>query len=350
MDSTQVNDLILQHWGIKGQKWGRRRFQNKDGSLTPEGRKRYGDNSESTDGYGKTPKLSRKQRKEQARKAVEEAKAREEAETVEQKRERLLKSSDASELYKNRDLLSTAEINERLNRIDTERRLAKAAEDAQPAKKTFTDKVDAALKVGRKINEVYEFTNTPVMKAVKKKLGLSKGDDDEKLMSFKEVYEKRNELPDNVLKRYAERYNNIDKTRQGAELDAREANNKPNNTKPNDSGNNSKPNNTKSNDTANNTNPNDSVSGATGVRVMKWKVKQAEKVSAKVANESISKAKSEVADALSKVPKNKDLQKAAAKEIVKEVKPELDEVISTLNEAMIKANQKRLDDYNKNNK
>ena len=33
----------LQHHGIKGQKWGIRRFQKKDGSLTPEGRKRYDD-------------------------------------------------------------------------------------------------------------------------------------------------------------------------------------------------------------------------------------------------------------------------------------------------------------------
>lgn len=31
----------LYHHGIKGQKWGVRRFQNEDGSLTPEGRKRY---------------------------------------------------------------------------------------------------------------------------------------------------------------------------------------------------------------------------------------------------------------------------------------------------------------------
>ena len=36
----------LYHHGIKGQKWGVRRFQNKDGSLTPAGRKRYdGDNT-----------------------------------------------------------------------------------------------------------------------------------------------------------------------------------------------------------------------------------------------------------------------------------------------------------------
>lgn len=33
----------LTHWGIKGQKWGVRRYQNKDGSLTPAGRKRYDD-------------------------------------------------------------------------------------------------------------------------------------------------------------------------------------------------------------------------------------------------------------------------------------------------------------------
>lgn len=32
----------LYHHGIKGQKWGERRFQNEDGSLTPEGRERYG--------------------------------------------------------------------------------------------------------------------------------------------------------------------------------------------------------------------------------------------------------------------------------------------------------------------
>lgn len=33
---------ILQHYGIRGMKWGVRRFQQKDGSLTPQGRKRYG--------------------------------------------------------------------------------------------------------------------------------------------------------------------------------------------------------------------------------------------------------------------------------------------------------------------
>ena len=31
----------LYHWGIKGMKWGVRRYQNKDGTLTEEGKKRY---------------------------------------------------------------------------------------------------------------------------------------------------------------------------------------------------------------------------------------------------------------------------------------------------------------------
>lgn len=37
---TRSTDLM--HSGIKGMKWGERRYQNKDGSLTELGRKRYG--------------------------------------------------------------------------------------------------------------------------------------------------------------------------------------------------------------------------------------------------------------------------------------------------------------------
>lgn len=33
----------LYHSGVKGMKWGIRRYQNKDGTLTPAGKKRYGE-------------------------------------------------------------------------------------------------------------------------------------------------------------------------------------------------------------------------------------------------------------------------------------------------------------------
>lgn len=46
MNREEVLNMLdgghLAHYGIKGQKWGDRRFQNEDGSLTPEGRRRYG--------------------------------------------------------------------------------------------------------------------------------------------------------------------------------------------------------------------------------------------------------------------------------------------------------------------
>ena len=41
-----MNDSqYLQHYGVGGMKWGQRRYQNPDGSLTAEGRARYGKNT-----------------------------------------------------------------------------------------------------------------------------------------------------------------------------------------------------------------------------------------------------------------------------------------------------------------
>lgn len=42
------NFSYLQHYGIKGMKWGVRRYRKEDGSLTEAGKKRYKDNTPNT--------------------------------------------------------------------------------------------------------------------------------------------------------------------------------------------------------------------------------------------------------------------------------------------------------------
>lgn len=49
MMTPKKNELVLSHHGIKGMKWGIRRFQNKDGTLTPEGKKRVSKNDRKSD-------------------------------------------------------------------------------------------------------------------------------------------------------------------------------------------------------------------------------------------------------------------------------------------------------------
>lgn len=41
MDYLQYKNYLM-HYGVEGQKWGVRRYQNADGSLTAEGKAHYG--------------------------------------------------------------------------------------------------------------------------------------------------------------------------------------------------------------------------------------------------------------------------------------------------------------------
>lgn len=77
-----VFDDELYHHGILGQRWGHRRFQNEDGSWTPEGRERYGEGDARTKAKAtyETQKyklnLKSKAQKEKDRRAAKEERVR----------------------------------------------------------------------------------------------------------------------------------------------------------------------------------------------------------------------------------------------------------------------------------
>ena len=166
--------------GVKGQRWGERNYQSKDGTWTRLGLERRraregGGSSDKKESYFTKRKRVRTEKAAAAKakktKIEADAKAKKEqveAETLEQRRARILKSTNVRELFDNRDILTTAEIRERMDRINVEASLNKMAESQ---KKTAIDYIDNALKYGKKINEVYEFTQKPVCKALAKKMG-----------------------------------------------------------------------------------------------------------------------------------------------------------------------------------
>lgn len=166
--------------GVKGQRWGERNYQSKDGTWTRLGLERRraregGGSSGKKESYFAKRKRVRTEKAAAAKakktKIEADAKAKKEqveAETLEQRRARILKSTNARELFDNRDILTTAEIRERMDRINVEASLNKMAESQ---KKTAIDYINNALKYGKKINEVYEFTQKPVCKALAKKMG-----------------------------------------------------------------------------------------------------------------------------------------------------------------------------------
>ncbi len=49
----------LEHHGIKGQRWGVRRFQNADGTLTAAGKQRYGNQNDENDAANKIQKMDK---------------------------------------------------------------------------------------------------------------------------------------------------------------------------------------------------------------------------------------------------------------------------------------------------
>lgn len=111
------NELL--HAGVKGMKWGQRLYQNKDGSLTPLGRARYGTKQNYTNAKRKATIAAKKKAQEK-----EAAKIKKKTgESPEEQKARILKSRSAKELYENAHLFTTQELQSAYNRLQLEKNI-----------------------------------------------------------------------------------------------------------------------------------------------------------------------------------------------------------------------------------
>lgn len=232
----------LQHWGIKGMKWGQRRFQNKDGSLTPAGEKRYNKEMERLEKQkGKIADANAKKAKMEAlQKEIEDMKSG--------------KITGNENKPKSAKEMSDDELRKAKNRLDMERDYQRAYEQANPgeAKKNSAvaenakDFWDRSIKPA--LMESGKSLLTDFMKDQGKKvLGLDKDPPPGSVEAFKKAFDKikyQADIAENAARKAA--YDNAlkdpdsiylkekgDKTVIGLKKD--EANNSGNKEKPEDS-------------------------------------------------------------------------------------------------------------------
>lgn len=182
-------DNELYHYGIKKQRWGIRRFQNPDGTLTEAGKKRYRKELESyradkkklaedTRKFERVKKNTEKveklfadkqalvdQRKnlEAEKKAFksgskpdsrkkDKAKSDEPTpEQVEAKKKKVLESRSAKTLYENADLFSTEELTAAYNRLSLENNIKNLAPETVSRGEQALDNV---IKYGGKVSSI----------------------------------------------------------------------------------------------------------------------------------------------------------------------------------------------------
>ena len=123
----------LYHHGVKGQKWGVRRYQNKDGSLTKEGKKRL---AKEASNYYKQEAIKREQ-------------------------------SSASRLSKINDILNNAQSDKMsADKIDALIRELSAIEGSVRTLKARSKEIDRLSKLGKRYIQEYA-KNVPIDKILK---------------------------------------------------------------------------------------------------------------------------------------------------------------------------------------
>lgn len=196
----------LLHDGQKGMHWGRRRYRNYDGTLTPAGRERYGVGAPRDAVSNVASKLSRKERKAQkeikrkasAKTAERKAKAaakeaeqaqenlRKEREELEQQKAKMVELKNSSEenaqkrLEVDRAKMNNEELQAAINRLKLEREYDALVNPPKPAKQQVNKK-SAMERVMEQMDNIKRINTTvnDVVSLAKEIKKLVKGDDND---------------------------------------------------------------------------------------------------------------------------------------------------------------------------
>lgn len=137
----------IYHHGTKGQRWGNRLYQNKDGSLTPLGRIRYAKQQKTR---RKNLEKARLAKSAKAKAEADKKKAEEDEKTAKEKfeaaKKKAIESGSASDVIKFKGKLTTSEMQTALNRINLEKQLSDLS---AKERKSAVDKIAKVMdKVG----------------------------------------------------------------------------------------------------------------------------------------------------------------------------------------------------------
>lgn len=221
-------DNCLTHHGTLGMKHGRRRYQYPDGTLTPEGKIRYGVGT-SLKKKAKAEKSKAEKMQEGRKRAAEERAKKKE---YEEAKERAIAKGKASDVMKFQGDLTHDQMQRVITRLQDEENLAKYVAKEKP---TIRKKIEAASEtmstMGKSVNNAVEFGRS-VHNAIKFAKQITGKDEDSQNKRIQKIAEhgtaeqvQKNsyKLNSKQIKAAKERLANIEKINQQHEQEQKKA-------------------------------------------------------------------------------------------------------------------------------